>query len=62
MVHAIEGDTQFVKENANGPILMPPTLKKLKMHITLGLFISPFKIKERALKFHIWIPHKKITH
>ena len=44
--------------------VMPPTLKKLKEHIALGLSVRPsihYKFKIRVLKFHRWIPHQKIT-
>ena len=44
---------------------MPPTLKKLKGHIALGLSVRPsvhpLQIQGRVLKFHRCIPHQKIT-
>ena len=54
-------------------LIMPPTLKKLMVHIAFGAsvggcvrhtFCTYFKfktVKARVLKFHIWIPHKKIA-
>ena len=54
---------------------MPPTLKKLMGHIAFGACVGgcvggwvtllvptvTFKPLKLVLKFHIWIPHKKIA-
>ena len=42
-------------------IVMPPTLKKLKGHIALGLCVRPLQILDKVLKFHRWTQHHKIT-
>ena len=43
---------------------MPPTLKRLKVHIALGLSypsVLPSVTNFVGLKFHRWIPHQKIS-
>ena len=52
---------------------MPPTLKKLMGHIAFGACVGGcvghtfctycnfLTVKARVLKFHMWIPHKKIA-
>ena len=47
---------------------MPPTLKKLKGHIVLGLSLHPserpsvcYNFQDMVLKFHRWTQHQKIT-
>ena len=44
------------------PLVMPPTLKKLKGHIALGLSVRPNNNKANVFKFHRWIPHQKIIY
>ena len=50
--------------------IMPPTSKKLREHIGLGLCVrlcvrpcirSPKTVHARVLKFHIWMSHGKIV-
>ena len=56
---------------------MPPTLKKLMGHIAFGACVGAwvggwvchtfctycnfYTVKARVLKFHMWIPHRKIA-
>ena len=49
---------------------MPPTSKKLREHIGFGLSVracvsecvrASKAVHARVLKFHIWIPHRKIV-
>ena len=47
-------------------LIMPPTSKTLIGHIGFGLSVhvsvsSSRTVHARVLKFHIWIPHRKIA-
>ena len=48
-----------------GIVIMPPTSKKLTVHIGFGLSVRASirsrTVHARVLKFHIWIPHGKIA-
>ena len=64
MLHANNKDTD--QRSLISVFVMPPTSKKLREHIGFGLCVracvrSSKTVRDKVLKFHIWIPHGKIV-